>query len=79
MNSKSNVFTFKSKLKDNCPFIIFISGTCGSGKSTIGKLLADKLDFEFLDGDDFHSAENCSKMALGIPLNGFIFNNIFKF
>ncbi len=44
-------------------------GVSGSGKSTIGKLLADRLNLRFYDGDDFHPKENVSKMASGIPLN----------
>lgn len=45
-----------------------IMGVSGSGKSTIGKLLADSLGCAFLDADDFHSAENKEKMRQGIPL-----------
>lgn len=44
-------------------------GVSGCGKSTIARLLANKLDWDFLDADDFHSPENISKMKSGIPLN----------
>lgn len=44
-------------------------GVSGSGKSTIGKLLAESLNIQFYDGDDFHPAENKLKMQSGIPLN----------
>lgn len=44
-------------------------GVAGSGKSTIGHLLARRLQRPFYDGDDFHSEANRSKMAAGIPLN----------
>ena len=44
-------------------------GVSGSGKTTIGKLLASRLDVPFLDADDFHPAENIRKMSAGVPLN----------
>lgn len=44
-------------------------GVSGCGKSTVGRLLAEKLDAKFIDGDDLHPEENKAKMAAGIPLN----------
>jgi gluconokinase len=44
-------------------------GVSGSGKTTIGKLLADLLQWEFSDADAFHSPENVEKMRCGIPLS----------
>ncbi len=49
--------------------IIFIIGVAGSGKTTIGKLVAAAMGIPFFDGDDFHSMENKDKMASGNPLN----------
>lgn len=49
--------------------IVVVMGVSGSGKSTIGKLLADSLDWEFADADSFHSPENVEKMRHGIALN----------
>lgn len=49
--------------------IILVMGVSGSGKSTIAKLLADSLHWEFQDADDFHSPENIEKMRQGIPLD----------
>jgi gluconokinase len=43
-------------------------GVTGSGKTTIGLLLAERMGWEFADADTFHSAENVEKMRLGIPL-----------
>ena len=43
-------------------------GPAGSGKTTIGELLAGQLGCQFSDGDNFHSPANVEKMSLGIPL-----------
>lgn len=48
--------------------VILVMGVTGSGKTTVGTLLAKELAWTFLDGDDFHSPENRRKMHLGIPL-----------
>lgn len=47
---------------------IVVMGVQGSGKSTIGQLLADRLDVPFIDGDRLHSKENISIMAAGSAL-----------
>jgi gluconokinase len=44
-------------------------GVSGCGKTTIGKALAARLGWDFYDADDFHPAENITKMASGVPLN----------
>jgi carbohydrate kinase (thermoresistant glucokinase family) len=48
--------------------ILIVAGVSGSGKSTVGKLLARRLRWRFADGDDFHSEANIAKMTAGIPL-----------
>ncbi len=48
--------------------MIITMGVSGCGKTTIGKLLADKLDVAYFDADDFHPQENIEKMKKGIPL-----------
>jgi len=48
--------------------ILLIMGVTGSGKSTIGKLVAERLAWEFLEADEFHSPENIAKMHSGVPL-----------
>tara|TARA_B100001750_G_scaffold247139_1_gene271875 strand:+ start:716 stop:1228 length:513 start_codon:yes stop_codon:yes gene_type:complete len=46
-----------------------IMGVAGSGKSSVGNLLSNKLDTVFLDGDDMHPPENITKMSSGQPLD----------
>ncbi len=48
--------------------IVIVMGTTGSGKTTIGTLLAERLGWEFVDADDFHPQANVEKMKHGIPL-----------
>src|SRR5579859_6122684 len=43
-------------------------GVVGSGKTTVGTLLAQKLGWGFADADDFHPAENIRKISHGSPL-----------
>lgn len=47
---------------------VVVMGVSGSGKTTVGKLLADRLGVPFGDADDFHTAELKAKMAAGQPL-----------
>jgi gluconokinase len=48
--------------------VILIMGTTGAGKTTVGKILSARLNWTFLDADDFHPAANIEKMKHGIPL-----------
>lgn len=48
--------------------IVVVMGVSGSGKSTIGGLLAERLGIPFFDADEFHPPENVAKMAAGTPL-----------
>lgn len=52
----------------NTRFVI-VMGVSGSGKTSVGKLLAEQLGWEFYDADDFHPPENVAKMANGMPLS----------
>ena len=47
---------------------VLLMGVSGAGKTTVGKLLASQLGWEFADADDYHSAANVEKMRNGIPL-----------
>jgi gluconokinase len=51
------------------PRPIVVMGVSGTGKSTIGRALAETLDREFVEGDELHPHANRVKMAAGIPLD----------
>ncbi|MFB6278929.1 MAG: gluconokinase [Salinibacter sp.] len=53
--------------KNQTPVLILM-GVSGAGKTTVGRRLADALDWDFVDGDDFHPPENVEKMNRGEPL-----------
>ena len=48
--------------------ILIVAGVSGSGKTTVGALLAGRLRWQFADADAFHPASNVVKMHAGIPL-----------
>ncbi|HEY1190795.1 MAG TPA: gluconokinase [Gemmata sp.] len=48
--------------------IVVLMGVSGSGKSAVGKVLAEQLGWTFVEGDDFHPAANVEKMRGGAPL-----------
>ena len=48
--------------------IVVVMGVSGSGKTTVGRLLAKRLGWMFHEGDEFHSAANIEKMSEGVPL-----------
>jgi len=49
--------------------IVIVMGVVGAGKTTVGRLLAEQLAWEFADADDFHPAENVAKIRDGIALD----------
>lgn len=64
------MFTFSRQIEDNCSgMVILVMGVAGSGKSCVGKLLAQSLGCPFIDADEYHPAANIEKMSHGIPLN----------
>ena len=48
--------------------VLVVMGVAGSGKSTVGRLLAERLGLTFEEGDDLHPPANVDKMQAGIPL-----------
>ncbi|MGH3733985.1 MAG: gluconokinase [Acidimicrobiales bacterium] len=51
------------------PRSVIVIGVSGSGKSSVGRTLADRWDDQFIEADDLHSAINVQKLASGIPLD----------
>lgn len=49
--------------------LLVVMGVSGSGKSTVGIALAERLGVPFADADDFHPPANIAKMSAGIPLD----------
>jgi gluconokinase len=50
------------------PSVLVVMGVSGSGKTTVGALLASRLGWTFVDGDAFHPPSNVQKMQSGIAL-----------
>jgi len=48
--------------------VIILMGVTGAGKTTVGRLLATDLGYEFIDADDYHPPANVAKMRAGEPL-----------
>lgn len=53
---------------DKIPCALIVMGVSGSGKSTIGERLAERLAWSYEDGDRFHPPSNVAKMSAGQPL-----------
>ena len=51
------------------PPLVVMMGVSGSGKTTVGAALAQRLRVPFADADDFHPEANIAKMSAGIPLD----------
>jgi gluconokinase len=49
--------------------IVILMGVVGAGKTTVGRLLAQQLQWKFADADDFHPPANIEKIRQGVPLN----------
>ncbi|WP_028815707.1 gluconokinase [Streptomyces flavidovirens] len=53
----------------NSPHVVVVMGVAGTGKTTIGPLLAGRLGVPYAEGDDFHPPANIAKMSAGTPLD----------
>ncbi len=51
------------------PPVVVVMGVSGTGKTTIGPLVAEALGLPYAEGDDFHPAANVAKMSVGVPLD----------
>ncbi|MET9901228.1 gluconokinase [Streptomyces sp. NPDC006446] len=51
------------------PTIVVVMGVSASGKSTLGRKLAQRLNVPFVEGDDFHTPRNIARMTAGLPLD----------
>ncbi|MFE7131655.1 gluconokinase [Streptomyces sp. NPDC057638] len=51
------------------PHVVVVMGVAGTGKTTIGPLLAEALGVPYAEGDDFHPPANIAKMSAGTPLD----------
>jgi gluconokinase len=49
--------------------VVVVMGVSGSGKTTVGRLLAERLLWDFIEGDALHPPGNVEKMAAGVPLD----------
>jgi gluconokinase len=50
------------------PHVVVVMGVAGTGKTTLGPLLAARLGVPYAEGDDFHPQANIAKMSAGVPL-----------
>ena len=48
--------------------IVVTMGVCGSGKTSVGEIIASRMVWTFIEGDDLHPTANREKMASGMPL-----------
>jgi gluconokinase len=48
--------------------IVVMMGVCGTGKTSVGQIIASRMGWTFIEGDDLHPATNREKMASGTPL-----------
>ena len=69
ISDKRSKHELPCRIVGHAPVIVVVMGVTGSGKTSIGVLLARRLGWEFVDADSFHSAANVEKMRQGIALD----------
>jgi carbohydrate kinase (thermoresistant glucokinase family) len=57
-----------NQARDLAAPLVVVMGVSGCGKSTVGRLLATRLNAEFVEGDELHPSDNVARMAAGVPL-----------
>ncbi|KAH8828448.1 P-loop containing nucleoside triphosphate hydrolase protein [Flagelloscypha sp. PMI_526] len=62
-------FPSTSTSTPSTPVVIIAMGVCGSGKTTLGRAIAETYNFAFIEGDELHPKANIDKMSRGEPLN----------
>jgi gluconokinase len=53
----------------SAPPVVVVMGVAGTGKTTVGRLLAERLGVPYAEGDEFHPPANIAKMSAGTPLD----------
>ncbi|MGW0932985.1 gluconokinase [Streptomyces sp. NPDC002644] len=53
----------------SAPPVVVVMGVAGTGKTTVGRLLAERLEVTYAEGDEFHPPANIAKMSAGTPLD----------
>jgi gluconokinase len=66
MGKGSTVMSLSAEHRTPC---IVVIGVAGIGKTTVARLLAERLSVPFAEGDDFHSPADIAKMSAGTPLD----------
>ena len=67
--SESDIPVLPPAPRSRGPVNVVVMGVAGSGKTTVGMMLAAKLGYVYAEGDEFHTQANRDKQEAGIPLD----------